>query len=71
MATEAFNETLKVLKDRVETLGLMSGKLNLEGLREMLSASLFPTADSTKVIKVDAGRVPAQWIITPKAKPNR
>jgi acetyl esterase/lipase len=71
MATEAFKETLKAVKDWAETSGLTADQFDLETLRTGMSTSIFPIADTTKVIKVDAGGVPAEWIITPEAKPNR
>jgi acetyl esterase/lipase len=71
MATEAFKETLKAVKDWAETSGLMAEEFDLETLRSGMSTSLFPISDTTKVIKVDAGGVPAEWIITSEAKPNR
>jgi monoterpene epsilon-lactone hydrolase len=71
MATEAFKETLKAVKDWAETSGLMAEEFDLETLRSGMSTSIFPISDTTKVIKVDAGGVPAEWIIAPEAKPNR
>ena len=71
MATEAFKETLKAVKDWAETSGLMAEEFDLETLRSGMSTSLFPISDTTKVIKVNAGGVPAEWIITSEAKPNR
>ena len=71
MVTEAFKETLKAVKDWAETSGLMAEEFDLETLRSGMSTSLFPISDTTKVIKVDAGGVPAEWIITSEAKPNR
>jgi acetyl esterase/lipase len=72
MASEAFQETLKAVKELVvEPAGLAGDELDLNALRSFLSTSRFTVSDSTEVTRVGAGGVTAEWILESGSKPEK
>ena len=72
MASEAFQEIVKAIPELlVKPAGLADDELDLNALRSFMSTSKFNVSDSTEVIQVSAGGVPAEWIIESGAKPEK
>jgi acetyl esterase/lipase len=71
MTSEAFQEIVKAIPELLKEAGLADDELDLNALRSFMSTSRFDVSKSTEVIKVSAGRVPAEWIIETDAKPEK
>ena len=68
MASKAFQETLKTFKEWLESMELTGDHFDLQALRYAINNTTIPVPETTKIYKVDMGRIPAEWIIEPGSR---
>ena len=72
MASEAFQQIVQNFPEMIlKPAGLAGEELDLDAFRSFMSISQFEVPASTEIKEVNAGGVPAEWIVEPNASPDK